>query len=296
MGMQHLIKPITHLPSIPVKIREQEYSVLFDGKGKLPVFSIGIGSHMQMTLSGKIKELISLYSTDLYWIESKKLKNPETLSMDELVADFIAVLDQLKLRDCLVIGFSCYGILALELAKKIGSRIKGVILVSTPPAWNDEVIQQAQEYFDKNASEERKYNDTNRKEHFAKIRTSKESIVSINAYEADAARYWRDFSISREVLELLWQGIQCDDKMMNHFFSHLLPKHQLELGIEKINIPVILFAGQMDFDSIPSVLWKSYPKPPNFKVIDCGKTGHWPNLENPTLFDAEFLKFISSID
>jgi pimeloyl-ACP methyl ester carboxylesterase len=291
--MQQLINPTTHLTSISVKVRGKAYSVYLDGKGKLPVLSIGIGSHMQMTLSKKIKEQITLYSTDLYWIESQKLKNPEALSMNDLVDDFITIHDQLKLQDCLVIGFSCYGILALELAKKMGARIKGVILVSTPPAWNDDVIHEAQLYFDKNASEERKQNDAKRKEHFAKIRTPNESIVSLNAYEADAARYWQDFSISREVLELLWQDIQCDDKMMNHFFSYLLPKHQLKVGIEKIKVPVILFAGQMDFDSNPLVLWKFYPKPSNFTVIDCGKTGHWPNLENPELFDVEFLSFIT---
>lgn len=290
--MRQLITSISELPSIPVKVRGEEYFIHVDGNGDMPVFSIGIGSHMQMTLSKKLKEFITVYSSDLYWVHNKKLQHPESLTIDDLVNDFIDVLEQLKLKNCILIGFSCYGILALEIAKKMPSQIKGVILVSTPPTWNEEVIARAQMHFNQHASHERKLNDAKRKEHFAKIRKPNESIVSINAYEADAARYWKDFSISRELIELIWQGITADDKMINHFFSDLLPSHKLEVNMQKIAIPVILFAGQMDFDSIPLVLWKDFPKPRNFTIIDCGETGHWPNLENPELFDGEFIKFL----
>lgn len=156
LNMRHLITSISELPSVSVKVRGHEYFVNVDGQGAIPVFSIGIGSHMQMTLSQKLKKFITIYSTDLYWINDKKLQHPESLTMNDLVNDFIDVLGQLNLKKCMLIGFSCYGILALEIAKKIQSQIKGVILVSTPPAWNDEVIACAQLHFDQYASNERK--------------------------------------------------------------------------------------------------------------------------------------------
>lgn len=292
--MHRAITFIDKLPSTKITIRGKEYPVNIDGNGELLALSIGIGSHMQMTLSKEIKKLMTIYSTDLYWINSKKLKqeNISNLTMTDLVEDIISVLKQLNLKNCFLIGFSCYGILALEVAKRMPAELKGIVLVSTPPAWNDKVISHAQSYFETHASPERKLNDIKRKEHFSKIRKPNESIVSVNAYEADAARYWKDFTIERGFLDLLWYGINADDLIMNHFFSIILPHHKLETGIDLISIPVVLFAGQMDFDSVPLLLWQKFPKPSHFTVIDCGETGHWPNLENPNLFDTEFTKWV----
>jgi pimeloyl-ACP methyl ester carboxylesterase len=44
------------------------------------------------------------------------------------------------------------------------------------------------------------------------------------------------------------------------------------------------FAGQLDFDAVPLIQWNALPKPANFSMIDCGETGHWPQLEEPELF------------
>jgi len=295
--MHTAITFIEKLPSTKITVRGKEYPVNIDGDGELLALSIGIGSHMQMTLSKEIKKLMTIYSTDLYWINSKSLEqeNISNLTMTDLVEDIISVLKQLNLKNCLLIGFSCYGILALEVAKRMSAELKGVVLVSTPPAWNDKVISYVQSYFEMHASPERKLNDIKRKEHFSKIRKPNESIVSVNAYEADAARYWKDFTIERAFLDLLWHGINADDLIMNHFFSIILPHHKLEIEIDRISIPVVLFAGQMDFDSVPLSLWQKFPKPNHFTVIDCGETGHWPNLENPNLFDTEFRKWVQKI-
>ncbi len=291
--MKELLTFIENLPSTTIKIKNHPYQVSMDGTGNIPMISLGVGSHMQMTLSPQLKKLVKIYSSDLYWIASERLAHPNQLIMNDLIDDSISMISQLNLKKPLLIGFSCYGILALEVAKKLNSEISGVVLVSTPPKWNDDVISFAQSYFNKHASPERKLNDTQRKEHFSKIRKPNESIVSVNAYEADAARYWKNFNISREFLDLLWHGINADDEMMNHFFGTLLPAHDLKKDLEKITVPVIHLAGQCDFDSVPLILWESFPKPKNFTVIDCGETGHWPNLENPVFFDTALKQWLT---
>ncbi len=201
--------------------------------------------------------------------------------MTEIVDDIIEVISQLSLSHCIITGFSCFGILALEVAKRQDPRVKGVVLVSTPPGWSAEIVAAGQSHFDQQASIERKSNDAQRKEHFLKIKKPNESIGSVNAYAADAARYWKDFTLSHDFFELLWQDIHVDDRIINHFFSTLLPAHDLAIDLNKITVPVVLFSGQLDYDSIPLILWKSFPKPPNFIFVDCGETGHWPQLENP---------------
>jgi pimeloyl-ACP methyl ester carboxylesterase len=287
---------IEDLAATTVKIRHHSYPVSIDGTGKIAAICIGLGSNMQMTLSARLKQKLKIYSSDLYWIASQSLVQPESLTMQDLVNDNLKMIAQLNCEKPLLIGFSCYGILTLEIAKHLGTKLRGVILVSTPPMWNEAVIAQAQNYFEKHASEARKLNDAKRKAHFATIRKPNESIVSVNAYEADAARYWQDYNISRDFLELLWHNIQVDDAIINHFFSTLLPAHDLAVDLDNITIPIILLAGQLDFDSIPLLLWQTYPKPNNFTIVDCGETGHWPNLEAPDFFDTTIVGWVERVE
>lgn len=293
-AMIELLRHIKDLPTKRITINTRSYPVHVDGTGDIPLLSIGIGSHLQMTLPASLKKTLKVYSTDLYWIASQRLPQPEQLTMSELVDDIIEVISQLSLSQCILAGFSCYGILALEVAKRLDPRIKGIVLVSTPPTWNIDVINAAQSHFIKHASFERKQNDAQRKEHFLKIKKPDESIGSVNAYTADAARYWKDFHLTNDFFELLWQDIYVDDAMINHFFSTLLPAHDLAIDLDKITIPVVLFSGQFDYDSIPLILWQSFTKPSNFTIVDCGQTGHWPQLENPTFFETSFLHWLQN--
>jgi len=245
-----------------------------------------------MTLPASLLKSVTVYSTDLYWIAAQHYEQSEQLTMTEIVDDIINLISQLSLSHCIVAGFSCFGILALEVAKRQDPRVQGVVLVSTPPAWNAEVIAAAQFHFDQHASPERKRNDAERKKHFLKIKKPDESLASVNAYAADAARYWRDFTLPQDFFDVLWQDINADDKIINHYFSTLLPAHDLAIDLSKVNVPVVLFAGQLDYDSIPLLLWKSHPKPASFFVVDGGDTGHWPQLEAPDLFEKALKEWL----
>lgn len=286
--MKEQLRFIKNLTTKTITVRNRSYPVQVNGSGKIPFLSIGIGSHLQMTLPTPLTNRLKIYSTDLYWIASQRKEQSEKLTIEHIVDDIIEVISQLRLSECLIAGFSCFGILALEAAKRKDPRIKGVVLVSTPPGWDQKIIAQAQIYFDQKASLERKLNDAQRKEHFLKIKKPNESLGSVNAYAADAARYWRDFNLSQDFFNHLWQDIQVDDAIINHFFSNLLPQHDLRVHIDEISVPVVLFSGRLDFDSIPLQLWKAFEKPANFVAIDCGETGHWPQLEEPAFFTHSF--------
>jgi pimeloyl-ACP methyl ester carboxylesterase len=277
---------------INITLDNKEYPITIQGSEEIACLCIGIGTLMQRTLSDKFKELVTLYSCDLYWIETHSLENPHNLTINKIIDDIFRVIELLRLKNLILLAHSVFGIIALEAAKRSHPAIKGVIMVGSPPAWNNHVIQYANDYFEKHASLERKNNDKIRKENFLKIKKPIESEVSLNAYEANSARYWADFNISRQFLEELWKDIEVDDKICAHLFDTLLPNHDLVINIDKISIPVILFGGKLDYDCVPLELWKAHPKPSNFTIIDCGNTSHWPHFENSALFDAAIENWI----
>lgn len=290
----NLIQSLNNIEQRFVILNNKKYPVLIQGNGKIPCLCIGIGSLMQKTLSAEFKKIFTIYSADLYWVNKYRLADVAQLSMQQIIADIFAMIGQLNLKDPVIFGHSNFGILATESAKNPRVNLSGIIMMASAPAWNATVIQTAQNYFNQHASEERKANDKMRKEKFQLIKKPNESEISLNYYEADSARYWGDYNISREFLEKLWHDIEVDDSIINHFFNTLLPNHDLAKDINKIKSPVILIAGQYDFDSIPLILWQQFPHPPQFTKIDCGQVGHWPNIENQKHFDNSIKQWINN--
>ena len=261
-----------------------KYPVIIHGNGMTPCLCIGVGTLMQRTLSAVFKKYFTVYSVDLYWIKGNRLKLPTALTMTKITDDIFSVIDQLGLEKPLLLGNSTFGIVAAEAAKRCNANLRGVIMVASPPGWNDTLTNFARAYFDKHASYERKVNDKFRKEQYQLIKKPGESEVSINAYEADSARYWGNFEISREFIENLWRDVEADDEVFNHFFSTILPQHDLASNIKNIAVPVVLAGGRLDYDCVPLKHWEHYPKPQNFTILDCGDVGHWPNFRKSIIF------------
>lgn len=269
-----------------ITIRNNRYPVTIEGKGEMPCLAFGTGTLLQKTLSDNFKDHFTVYSTDTYWAANNKIENSKKITIQDIVDDTLSSAQQLfGNQPYILLGFSCFGILAIEAAKKKPKHLAGVMAVSTPPRWDAIGIKEAERYFEKNASQERKNNHEKRQMYFKKIRHSNESIVSVNHYISDAAKYFYDYAIADELVKALWQGVKADDDIMNRFFTELLPNFCLADNIETIEIPIIMLAGEHDYDSAPLLLWKNYPKPKNFTIVDCGNTGHWPQYENSDFFD-----------
>jgi len=275
-----------------VHLNGTQYPVLIDGSGSIPCLSLGIGTLTQRTMSEYFKKLCTIYATDSYWLKDNPLADASKLTMQKFVDDTTILIAALKLEKPVILAHSGFGMAALELAKQKKDLLRGIIMIAATPCWNTQMIEQTNALFDKVASSDRKANDLKRKEHFAKIRKPRESELSLNTYESCSARYWGNYNVSREFLEKLWAGIEPDDAICDQFWGVVLPSYNLAKDIDKVSIPVILLAGHLDFDSMPLELWKTYPKPPNFTIVDCGQVGHWPQLESPELFDDGIDKWV----
>ncbi len=253
---------------------------------------MGGATLLQRTLSLRFKELVTFYACDLYWPKAFSIDNPNSLTIKQIVDDRFSVIDKLKLQKIILVGHSSYGLTALAAAKREDPRIKGIIMIGPPTNSSREVAEYNDKYFQQYACNARKENDKNRKKYYAEIKKPEESEISLNAYESCSARYWGDFNIPREFLEKLWDGVEIDDNIANHFWGYLLQGYNSVNGITEITVSVILFGGQNDYDCLPLELWKNHPQPPRFTIIGCGEVGHWPHFENAPLFDTVIEKWL----
>lgn len=128
-----------------------------------------------------------------------------------------------------------------------------------------------------------------------RVTTTTTFTIARRLFEADAARYWKDFNVTRDFLEALWRGIEIDNGIAGHFFGTVLPGHDITQGMNQISIPVLLLAGELDYDSVPLLLWPKFSQPQNMCIVNCGETGHWPNLEASDVFDAAWEKWLKSL-
>lgn len=282
------------IKSITVNLNGQTYPVQVDGSGPIDCLCIGIGSLMLRSLSEQFKKQFTVYAVDLYFDHEYKHPRPTSLTMDSLADDVIHVIKGLKLQQPVIIAHSCFGILALEVAKKQAVSLRGIILVASAPQWNSQFIKETQQYFESHAEPSRINNDLERKAKYALIKKSTDSEVSIERYIADSARYWAHFEVTEDEIIELWKGTQIDDAVVNQFFEVILPAYDLKQGLQKVTCPVILLAGEKDFDSIPLVQWQNYPRPSQFTLINCGNVGHWPQLESRELFDNSIQEWLTN--
>jgi proline iminopeptidase len=277
-----------------VTLNHQDYPVRVEGSGRFACLSIGTGTLIPNMLSQHFKETFTVYATDLYWDQDYKLLHPETLTIEQIALDLQSVAQQLGLEKYIIMGHSCFGIVALEVAK-YDPHVQGVMMVASCPAWNEETWKFTKDYFEKHADAGRKANDQKRRAHYELIKKPTDSEISLTVYTRDSAKYWANYEVDDKTIQNVWRGLVPDDGIVNHFFCTLLPGHSVEDGLEKVQCPVLLLGGPYDFDSLPLELWKNHPATKilgqKLTIVPCPQSGHWPNIEDADIFDQETKKW-----
>lgn len=221
-----------------VSVREKSYPIIKVGGG-IPCLLICLGTPSLRTISKKFTSIFEVYSSDMYWIDSGALDNPESVTMDIIIDDIKALAEALKLEKYVIFAHSAYGIIALEFAKKYPNAAFAIIMVGTPLNSNQKVAETNNAIFHHKADETRKLIDAERR-----AQIDKEDLSRLNTTERwlreyvyrDAPRYWHipDFDCTE-----LWQGVNLN-RLLIRLFSEILPKTNVINGIKKINVPIFL--------------------------------------------------------
>ena len=277
--------------SFTISIGGKNYQVLRKGHG-IPCLAIGTGILTQRSLSDKFFEHFNVYASDLYFVEDQALDDITNITMDTVLADTKAWGEALGLDHYVVLGHSAFGILALEFAKKYPEIAQAIIMIGTPINWNPQTVARNNEIFHQHADEVRKKIDAERRTQIAKedlsVLTSSERWFREYIFR-DAPRYWHqpDYDCSH-----LWQGIVLD-RFMDKFFDEILPNTDVTKNLEAIKTPIFLAAGLSDYDCCPWT-WQNLPNlPPNMTISLFEQSGHWPQYEQPELFDQRVIEWVN---
>lgn len=134
--------------SLPQTVQPVKLNVHIQGHG-LPILCLhghpGSGRSLSV-FTNHLSQRFRTIAPDLRGYGSSRTQ--QNFTMTDHLLDLEALIDNLKIQRCLVLGWSLGGILAMELALKLPDRVSGLILVATaarptgnhpPISWQDNV-------------------------------------------------------------------------------------------------------------------------------------------------------------
>ena len=195
---------------------------------------------------------------------------PAPYSMGAMVADAEAVLDALKIKDCLVVGLSMGGLVAQGLAIKRLDLVRAMVLLDTAPkigvpaVWSDRIAQ---------------------------VRVGGMAAIADNAMTRVFSRaflagpdmgHWRD-----QLLAMNPQGwMGCAAAISGTDFY--TPTSGLRL-------PVLGLVGSEDATTPPDLMRETMDLIPGSKFQIIRKSGHFPPVEDPIAVAEALTGFLAEV-
>ena len=222
-------------------------------------------------------------------VPSESLGETDELTLDTFLDDIEELRVSLDLDKICVFGHSIYGRYALAYARRYPHHTSHVIMDVTPPEYDWEFQQMANNYWKSQASEVRK----------EVLRKNWEShSVTLEPYPfcswcldyvKNGPKYWYDPTYDASWLfEEFYSNQDVGD-----FFFDLLAQYDIETG-DELTVPVFLSLGKFDF-VVPYFSWDERGATlPNLSIHVFQRSGHWPMLEEQALFDEKLIEWIQA--
>ena len=215
------------------------------------------------------------------------------LSLEGIIDDIEKVRKSLGIKKIAVMGHSMFGPLPLEYASKYSENISFAISTGATPYCTEKYFTAAQEYWESEASEERK---NILKENIVRLEAEdmsnfSESLTFIKQYTAYTP--YRFYDPYFDMTEL-WEGIEINMNFLNHFWGKLMKDFNNTDNYKNIQSPVLIIAGKYDFGA-PYYLWDDLKNIiPDFTLKVYENAGHNPMLEIPKEFTKTIVEWIES--
>ena len=207
---------------------------------------------------------------------------PEHLTLDTTVEDIEQHRLALGWEDCIVLGHSGHGFMALEYAKRHKEHVSGVVLMNVGPSYGTADIAVTEREWEALVDPERK-----------KIwRAAMSGLEGRICAEPDkrfllymlamGARSWADPSYDAE---WLWKDVPINLPHIDQMWGKDFAEIDLSKGLSDFERPVLLGMGQWDYLVPRLQCWdRLTPAFSDLTVRLFAKSGHTPMLEEPRVF------------
>jgi len=202
--------------------------------------------------------------------------DPSVLSFDQVAEDLEAVRVDLGADSVSVLGHSILGALAIEYGRRCPQTVSHVVAVGTPPRGDMEwLLSAAMEFFERDASEERK----------AAWRDNLAELPPGTPFErsfpAQAPLRFFDY---RTDMTALYEGAVMRPELLGHLFGSLTKDWDVTVDPGSLEVPILLAHGRYDY-TVPHSPWEEIePLLPTATRRLFSRSGHQPFYEEPDEF------------
>ena len=217
--------------------------------------------------------------------------NANQITLDTYADDIEQVRQALGLGDVVVIGHSIHATLALEYARRYPGHVRGVVPIGGLAGTEGD--EAATDALWEAASDERKELMARRQAELTpELRASLSSAeFFVRRYVALGPWYWYDPASDAS---WLWEDVVPDMPVVTRLWE-LLDPYDLAQGPGEISVPVLIVDGRHDFGA-PYTNWEAHGhKLPRHTYAFFERSGHFPSLEEPELFDETLLAWIDDL-
>jgi len=275
-----------------VMVRGTALPYLTEGSG-IPCLVTGYSTLYEAVFSDELKKHFQFIFVD--WKNSFTADDPFPLAvkitMETLVDDLDEVRRQLGHEKIAILGHSWPGFLPLAYGKKYPSHASHLIIIGCPPYANRITDKTSAEFWEKDASPERKA------AHRRNLEASPDSLLNklgprerwVMQYVRDRAMCWANPTYDSY---WLWLGKGASMDFEHQYYSVLTADYDPTPDFREITTPVFLALGRYDYWAPPK-LWDAVKdKLPNLSYHLFQKSGHWPMLEEQELFDRKLIDWL----
>jgi len=261
------------------KNAELHYTTRGTGPVCLVLSSIGTKPY-ELQMPAQLSDNFKLVFVDLRG-SGRSTGDPADLTFDVLAEDLEAIRVDLGAERVAVLGHSILGSLAIEYGRRCPGSVSHVITAGATPrgdmAW---LAAQAEEFFEKDASEERKQI---LRENLAGVRPGQTGLL--------AQTPKRFFDPRFDAAPLLAEAA-FNPAFFQHLLGPLTHDWDVTAGADSLRVPIFLAHGRYDY-TVPHFLWDDIVDTlpdATFRLFE--RSGHQPFFEEPDEFVAAVMEWM----
>jgi len=272
-----------------ITIRGTSHPYLIEGTGVTCII-VGPAPQYARAFSDRLKQHLRLVYVDFKQSWNAESDAGADANMDTLVDEVDQVRRALGLDRICVLGHSAAGIIALEYAARHAALTTHVIVIGTPPFLGAALGKARTEFWDSDASPERKAAYERNKQ-----RLPDDVLKTLSPRDAFAMRYVRTgpkyFYDASYDYAGAWLGQRLATELVLRFVGlEFDPRPRLASN----TAPVLVLLGRYDY-AVPYPLWDGIEdRIPHVTRRRLERSGHFPMLEEPAAFDDAIIRWLEA--